>query len=43
MAGKTCDRFLCRAHAKDKGRGVQFCPAHAVFEKAIRAIAGEEG
>ncbi len=33
QTGKRCDRFLCRAHAIDQGRGVQFCPTHATAEQ----------
>jgi hypothetical protein len=27
--GKTCDRRLCDAHAREQSVGVDFCPTHA--------------
>ncbi len=32
---ETCDRYLCRAHAIDRGAGVQFCPIHAAVDAEL--------
>ena len=31
-AGKTCDRYVCRSHAKPISKGVDYCVPHALVD-----------